>query len=75
MQCTIEEAYEKARYDWMREALRAWVVRQGWIDQVALVTPVASPASRDLSECMPATGSPAQAAPAPSPDTPIAVQN
>ena len=59
----------------MREALRAWVSRMGWIDQITLITPASSPASGDMSECLPVTGSPAQAAPAPSPDTPIAVQN
>jgi hypothetical protein len=38
-QCTVEEAYSRARYDWMREALRAWVDRQGWADQLHLVDP------------------------------------
>ena len=39
LQCTVEEAYSRARYDWMREALRAWVARQGWTDQLHLVDP------------------------------------
>jgi len=38
-QCTVEEAYTRTRYDWMREALRAWVNRQGWADEVNLVDP------------------------------------
>jgi len=28
--CTIEEAYSKARYDWMRDALREWIKSKGW---------------------------------------------
>ena len=27
---SLEEAYAKARYDWMREALRVWMLRKGW---------------------------------------------
>lgn len=28
--CSIPEAYARCRYDWMREALAAWLVRKGW---------------------------------------------
>ncbi|KAH7617995.1 putative Nudix hydrolase 13, mitochondrial [Nannochloris sp. 'desiccata'] len=41
--CTVEEAYSRARYDWMRQALRAWVNRQGWADQLHLVDPPPKP--------------------------------
>ena len=30
MQCTLEEAYSKARYDWMRDALATWIKRKGF---------------------------------------------
>ena len=93
MQCTIEEAYQRARYDWMRAALRVWVERNGWADQVTLIDPVVvettitsstttasdSPELADGMVSMQCVSmgdaSPMEVGVAPSPETPIAVQN
>jgi diphosphoinositol-polyphosphate diphosphatase len=59
--CPLGEAYGRARYDWMREALRAFVERKGW-ELAAVVRAGGGGAS-------PANGG---ASPSPSPVAPAA---
>lgn len=49
MQFTIEEAYQKARYDWMKEALRVWITRHGWMSVLDSCTILTLSQSNELA--------------------------
>jgi diphosphoinositol-polyphosphate diphosphatase len=61
--CTLEDAHALCRYDWMRQALRAWVRRKGWA--VAWAAPGALAGGAPPPPAIAADGSPPPPPPPP----------
>ena len=72
-QCSLQEACARCRYDWMREALVAWITSRGWDAAAAACracAPAATATPQQASQPAPVAQQHQQQAPCPAPSPP-----